>query len=121
MATNRPRLYRARLWMAKCRRHLNQWILRRLFKCLEKLTKRQLSLLSQRENLLNQLSQNQDSQQQERLMLERQLLLLNLQYPMALDQTLLLEDLQLLSRALITKLQVGTSSTTSRNRQDRRS
>ena len=105
MARNKPPLYRLRLWMAKRRRHFLQWILRKLFSTLERLTKRQLSLLDKRKNLQLQLSQSQASQQKElEPELQRNLLQLNLQYPVALDQTSLLEDLQLLSRVLTTKL-----------------
>lgn len=100
MVRSKPRLYRSRLWLAKQRRHLNQWILRRLFSFLERLTICQLRLLSKRANLQNQLESNPSQQQN----LQCQLLQLNLQFPVALNQVSLLEDLQLLSRVLITRL-----------------
>lgn len=101
MDRNKPRLYSLRLWIAKRRRHLNQWILRRLFSCLEKLTKRQLSLLSQRERLQSNLSQITEIPSQQFNQWQYQANRLNLQFPIATVDQMKLEDLQLISREMI--------------------
>ena len=96
MSRDKPPLYSLRLWLAKRRRHLNQWILLKLSRCLERLTKRQLSLLSQRRDL----SQSRGSDR-------KRLLLLNLLFPLSLSSEQdeeMLEDLQLLCRRMSTRL-----------------
>ena len=108
MDKSKPRLYRTRLWIAKRRRHLNQWILRRLFSTLESLTKKQLSLLNRKEKcqLLLSLPETMEVSEEEKDRARSTLLQLNLLFPIALESSLMLEDLQLISRAMITSLRV---------------
>lgn len=91
----RPRMYKIRLSMAKVRRRLVRWILLRLFNFFVKITKRQLSLLLIREKS----AKNPE--------MTGQLLKTNLLLPMNLQSSRdqdMLEDLQLLSQNMITRL-----------------
>lgn len=92
---SKPRMYRTRLLMAKARRRMVRWILLRLFNFFVRITKRQLSLLLIREKATENPS------------MRSQLLSTNLSLPMALQTSRdreMLEDLQLLSLNMITRL-----------------
>ena len=103
---SRP-LYRLRLWAAKRRRHLNHWTLRLLSSWLERLTKRQLSLLTKAGRLASRLADPEELDSQSLLSTQEELASLMLRFPLGMssrsDQETL-EELQLLCRELTTRL-----------------
>ena len=101
-----PPMYRIRLAAANTRRKLLRWTLLRLFSWFVRITKRQLSLLTQRETALREL-RTPGLTDERRTELRTIFWMTNLRLPMTLQspsQQDMLEDLQLVCRAISTDL-----------------